>query len=157
MIDEKTKVVVESIGVGSVGYQPDHNPLIKRRWDRPGIKKSVPFGEIQEVMSSTGGEILFTYHLLIKDPEVRAELDLPMEEQYLYSDADLEVLIKGPLPKLKEILPTLPKESQQRLAEKAATIGIESVPKITAIKEVTGLDVYKMVEQINESKQPNKS
>lgn len=151
MIDEKTRVEVESIGVGSVGYQPEHNPLIRRKWDKPGVKKKIPFEEIQEVMSSTGGYNLFRYHLLIKDPEVREALDLPVEAADLMSDKDLEDLLNGSLPNLKKKIDSLSKELQKRLAEKAVEMNIDSVPKIKLIKDVTGIDVYKMLEQKNEA------
>jgi len=150
MIDEKQRIQVESIGVGSVGYQPEHNPLIRRVWERPGQKKMIPFEEIQEVMSSTGGYNLFRHHLLIKDIEVRKELDLPVEEHDLYSDKDLETILKSTLPKLKETLPKLSKSLQERIAEKAAEMKIDSVPKIKAIQEITGIDVYKMLEEKEE-------
>ncbi len=154
VLDENTLVEVESVGVGSVGYQPDYNPLIRRRWDKPGVKKKVKLGELQEVISSTAGYNLFLHHLLIKDVEVRKYLDLPIEEGLLYSDADLDKLLKKTVTELKEALETLPDEFKRRLAEKAAATKIDSVPKIKAIKDATGIDVYKLIEQIEEQKNP---
>ena len=147
MIDENMKVEVESVGIGSVGYQPAHNPLIRRRWDKPGVKKKIAFGEIQEVMSTTGGYNLFLNHLLIKDIEVRKELDLPVDEESMYSDADLGKLLTGTLAKLKEALPNLSPDLQQRIAEKALETKLESVPKLKVIKEITGIDVYAKMQQ----------
>ena len=155
MIDRDKRIEVESIGVGSVGYQPDHNPLIRRRWDKPGVKKMVPFEEIQEVMSSTGGYNLFRYHLLIKDPEVRKELDLPIDDKFeMYAEKDIEALLKGTSVKIKETLPDLPRSIQERVAQKAMEMDIDSVPKLKAIKEITGIDVYKMIEDKEESNKP---
>ena len=154
VLDENTIIEVESIGVGSVGYQPDYNPLIKRRWDKPGIKKKIKLGELQEVISTTAGYNLFLHHLLIKDVDVRAYLDLPIDESLMYSDTDLEKLLNGPLPKMKQVIETLPIESKKRLAEKAADMRIDSVPKIKLIKEHTDIDVYKLIEQLEERDKP---
>jgi hypothetical protein len=147
MLDDNKKVAVESIGRGAVGFQPISNPLIRRIWHKPGIVKMIPLEEIREVFTSPGGEILFTRHLLIKDPEVRKELDLPMDEEKTLTDKDLSDLLKGNPAKLKEAMPKLYKVTQERIAEKAIEMEIDNVTKLETIKEHTGIDVYKLIQE----------
>jgi len=146
MLEPNTKVEVESIGRGSVGYQPMTNPMIKRKWSKPGVKKMIPLEEIKEVMSTSGGEVLFKNHLLIKDIEVRRELDLPIEEARMMGEKELEDLLKGNPAKMKSVLPDLSKESQKRLAQKAAEMKVDNMNKLQMIKEYSGIDVYKLME-----------
>lgn len=146
MLEDTEKVEVESIGRGSVGYQPATNPLIKRRWERPGIKKKVPLGEIREVLSTAGGEKLFRDHLLIKDIKVREELDLPITEAKMIGEKELEELLKGNPSKLKSMISEMSKETQIRMAEKAAEMKIDNVSKLQLIKKHSGIDVYKLME-----------
>ncbi len=147
MLDDSVKVQVESIGRGSVGYQPDTNPMIRRRWNKPGIVKTVPLGEIREVITSPGGEILFRDHLLIRDIEIRKELDLPVEEEAIVGEKELGDLLSGNPAKLKSRLPELGAENQKRLAHKAAEMKLDNMSKLQFIKEITGIDVYRLMEE----------
>lgn len=147
MLDEKMKVEVESIGRGAVGYQCVSNPLIHRVWHKPGIKKMILLEELRDAVSAPGGNLLFTRHLLIKDEEVKAELDLPIEGKKAMSDKELDELLKGNPAKLKEIMPTLYKETQKRIADKAIEMKLDNLTKVSIIKDNTGIDVYKLIQQ----------
>jgi hypothetical protein len=146
VLDEKMKVEVENIGRGAAGYQCVSNPLIQRVWHKPGIKKFVTLEELREAVASPGGYLLFTRNLLIKDLDVRIELDLPTDKTKMVTETDLENLLKGNPAKLKEIMPQLYKETQKRIAEKAAEMKIDNLTKLEIIKEFSGVDVYKMMQ-----------
>ncbi len=146
MLDDNTKVEVESIGRGAVGYQPISNPSIKRIWHKPGVKKRISLEELREVVTAPGGYALFTKHLLIKDPEVCEELDLPFEDNLSLSETEIEELLKGNPAKLKSTMPNLHRETQERIAEKAAEMKIDNMSKLQIIKEHSGIDVYKTMQ-----------
>jgi len=150
MLDEKMKVEVESIGRGAVGYQCVSNPLVQRVWHKPGIKKMITLEELRDAVSAPGGNLLFTRHLLIKDEEVRAELDLPIDKDKMMSDKELEDLLKGNPTKLKDTMPNLYKETQRRIADKAVQMKLDNLTKVSIIKEHTGIDVYKLIQQSEE-------
>jgi hypothetical protein len=152
MIDEKTRIDVENVGRGSVSYRPETNPALRRRWEKPGIIKKIPFGEIQEMLTTTGGRNLFTGMLLIKDLKAREELDLSVAEEALTTDADLGKLLVGNPTKLKETMPKLHPELQKRLAEKAVEVKLDNITKINIIKEQTGIDVYQLIKNAEETK-----
>lgn len=146
------KVVVESIGRGAVGYQPESNRGVTRTWAKAGVKKSIPVEEIREILGMPGGFALFTRYLLIHDDELRKELELIEDDHIVMKDKELEDLLKGNPAKLKETLPKLYKQTAERLAEKAVEMKIDNMTKLSMIKEASGIDVFKLINPENKVK-----
>ena len=155
--DVKTMVEVENVGNGSVSYRLPQNPLIKRKWSKPGAKKKIDLEEIREIISTLGGENLFAENLLIKDIEARKELELPVEEELILDEKAMGGLIKGPLNKLSEVLPQLSETQQKRMAHKAIEMNIDNMSKADILREHTGVNVSRAIQEKKETSTGAKS
>lgn len=143
---KETKVAVESIARGVVSYRVEGSN-IKRRWHKPGVTKKISVEELEGVLAGPGGELLLTRFLCIHDEPTREYLGLPVTEESMMTDAKILKLLKnGTSAELKEIVPKMYNENIKRMAELAIDIEIESMSKINYLKEKSGVDIYKAIQ-----------
>lgn len=150
---EKRKMVeVVSIGRGMVGYTAEGTGA-RRKWYKSGVSKQIPMEELIMLMNSQGGEVLLTRYLLIKDNEVRRILGLPLDKEKIMDKTDMIDVLNGSIEDLKETVKKMYPESVEVLADLAIELEIDHMGKINFLKEKTGIDVYR---QIQEKKEENK-
>lgn len=149
-MEKEKKVPVESVSRGIVAYRVE-GTNIKRRWHKPGIVKNIGIEELENVLAGPGGELLLTRFLYVKDPATRQHLGLPSNEESLMNDQAMKELLKDTPAKLKEVVPRMYKERVQRLAELAIEMEIESLSKVNYLKDKSGIDVYKGIQEKKEA------
>lgn len=154
-LKEDMLVEVVNNGTGSVSYFSELSRM-KRRWDKPNSKKKIKLEELRELVSSSGGYELLTSSLLIKNPDVRIELGLPVDEEYLLDDKQIKELLKKAASTIRETLENAP----ESIREKTATIAIETelsnLDKIEAINELSGIDVLTAIQEKREEEKEKK-
>ena len=150
-LEDNAKIQVESIGRGSVSY-PIEGTNIERIWAGPGIVKKINFGELRDAFYASGGYLLFTNHLLIRNEQARQELELPPIEESILTEKEIEALLKGNPTKLKETMPKLAPEIAQRVAEKAIEMKIDNTGKMEVIQQYTNVDIYKLMKKREDDK-----
>lgn len=151
-MEKKKMVEVLSIGRGMVGYIAEGTGA-RRKWYKSGVSKQVPIEELMMLMNSQGGEVLLTRYLLIKDPEVRKILGLPLDKEKTMDKTDMVNVLNGSIEDLKEIVKKMYPENVEVLADLAIELEIDHMGKINFLKEKTGIDIYR---QIQEKKEESK-
>ncbi len=144
-MNSNKKVAVQSIGRGSVSFRSETSRL-RRYWHKPGITKMIPMDELYDLLSSEGGEILLTQHLLIKDTKVREELGLSVAEEHMMSDEEMKELLEKGITVIRETVPKMYPEAIKRLAQVAVEMKIDNMSKLNYLKEKSGLNVFTMIE-----------
>lgn len=80
---------------GRVSYTLDE-PKVRREWNRGDEVKMISFHELYTLSNDPGGRAILEYFLLIKDQEVLQALQLPLDAEYQYTEADCKTLaLKG--------------------------------------------------------------
>lgn len=77
---------------GRVVYTLD-DPKVRREWLGNDEVKMISFHELYVLSNSPGGMGILEYFLLIKDQEVLQALNLPMDAEYQYTEADCKTLV----------------------------------------------------------------
>ncbi|MFA6711169.1 MAG: hypothetical protein WCS33_00435 [Candidatus Caldatribacteriota bacterium] len=149
---KENKVSVESVARGVVAYRVE-GTNIKRRWHKPGIVKKISIDELENLLAGPGGELLLTRFLLVRDIPAREYLGLPVHEEAMMNDEKMRKVLNGTAAELKEVVPKMYIENVKRLAELAIEMEIDNMSKINYLKEKSGIDVYKGIQEKKEKEQ----
>lgn len=158
-LNDEMLIEVFNISTGSVSYYSELSRM-KRRWDKSNalvnIPKKVPLNELRELVSSSGGYELLTRGLLIKDMNIRKDLGLPIDKEYLLDDDG----IKDLLTKSPKIIRDTMKKAPKTINEKVANIAIETelsdLNKLEVIKEYSSIDCLYVIQENKETKKEEK-
>lgn len=146
-------VIVTSMVKGVISLnQPQHH-LVKT-WPRKGTKLPVSKEALREAIYEPGVEAIFKEGILyIDDMDFKIELGLeeehakaptniiPVDEKYLE-----RVLKRMPVVEMKMVIKNMNPTQKQELIDYACEQNDIQLDRINAIKELTGTDLFKVIE-----------
>lgn len=139
-MNEKTLVSVRNRNNGFTGYSiPD-----KGIWRNfaPGEVKKISLEELQQLQYQPGGDYTLENLLVIEDKEALENLNMTVEPEYNYTEADIKnLLLNGSLDQLKDFLDFAPDGAIEIAKEIAVKEEIPDVRKRDIISEVTGFNI----------------
>lgn len=141
MIEKNTLIKVTNRDNGSVSYSIPDLGNLKRRF-MAGETKEVTMEELRKLSYLPGGEAILRKYLLIHNEEAVQELLSEVEPEYYYTKKEItEVLEKGSLDELKDLLDFAPEGTINIAKSVAVETELNDVKKRDAILESTGFDV----------------
>ena len=146
------KVIVTSMVGGNIGITLPHIRFNKT-WPKKGTKLSIDKDVLREAIYEPGVEYLFKKSILyIDDLAFKIELGLEpegaesptliaMDEKYM-----TRVLKVMPVNEMKKIISEMNEIQRQEFVDFASNQNDISLDRIQVIKQVTGFDVFKIIE-----------
>ena len=149
------KVVVTSMVSQSVGIDlPQNGYKVQKYWPQKGTRVTIDKEMLREAIYEPGVEYMFkTGMLYIDDMDFKIELGLeeegakqpekiiPMDEKYLD-----RVLKRMPLSEMKMAIKKMSPDQVQELILYATKQNDIQLDRLSAIKELTGTDLFKVIE-----------
>ena len=149
------KVIVTSMVTQSVGIDlPQNGYKVQKYWPQKGAKVTLDKEMLREAIYEPGVEYMFkTGMLYIDDMAFKIELGLeeegaqaptkviPMDEKYLE-----RVLKRMPAAEMKQAIKKMSSDQIQELILYATKQNDIQLDRLTVIKELTGTDLFKVIE-----------
>lgn len=149
------KVLVTSMVKHSVGISlPQNGYMVEKNWPQKGAKVLIDKESLREGIYLPGVEYMFKKGILyIDDMDFKIELGLeepetktptniiPMDEKYLE-----RVMKRMPLTEMKQTIKKMSRDQLEELILYASSQNDIQLDRITAIKELTGTDLFKVIE-----------
>ena len=149
------KVVVTSMVSQSIGIDlPQNGYKVQKYWPQKGAKVTIDKEMLREAIYEPGVEYMFNSGMLyIDDMDFKIELGLeeegakqpekiiPMDEKYLD-----RVLKRMPLSEMKMAVKKMSPDQVQELILYATKQNDIQLDRLSAIKELTGTDLFKVIE-----------
>ena len=149
------KVLVTSMVKHSVGIMlPQNGYMVEKRWAQKGAKLLIDKESLREGLYLPGVEYMFKNGLLyIDDMEFKIELGLeepeakvptnivPVDEKYLE-----RVMKRMPLAEMRQALKKMSADQLEELIAYASSQNDIQLDRISAIKEATGTDLFKVID-----------
>lgn len=130
---------------------PDTN---LRREFAPGETKRVPFSELEKLTYQPGGRELISNFLQILDKEVTTDLNIHTEPEYNMSEQQVvDLILNGSLDSFLDALDFAPIGIIDLIKSLSVSLPITDINKRKALKEKTGFDVDKAIENDMASKE----
>jgi hypothetical protein len=157
MAELKDNMVVEVINnsTGSVSYYSELS-RIHRKWDKPESKKKISLEELRELVSASGGYELLENFLLIKDIDVREDLGLPVNKEYMLDDKEIKSLLKKSVDTIETTLENTSESIKEKIAQAAIDTKLSDLDKLEVIKEHSGVDVLFAIQEKKEEEKQEK-
>lgn len=149
-LNDKAVIEVFNNSGGVVAYYSELN-RINRRWDKPETVRKISLEELKELVNSSGGYELLCEDLLIKEIDVRLELGLPVDPEYLMGEKEIKELLSQSIHELKSSLSASTKAFKERVAAVAVDVKITDTDKMELIQRHTGVDVYALIKERKEN------
>jgi hypothetical protein len=158
MAELKDNMMVEVINnsTGSVSYYSELS-RIHRKWDKPDSKKKVSLEELRELVSASGGYELLENFLLIKNMDVREELGLPVNKEYMLDEKEIKALLKKSVDVLETTLENTSDSIKDKIAQAAIDSKLSDLNKLEVIKELSGVDVLFAIQEKKEEEKQEKA
>ena len=150
------KVIVTSMVRGVIGLKHPEHRLVKT-WPKKGTKLPVEKEALRQAIYEPGVEYMFKNGMLyIEDMDFKIELGLeeegaeaptaiiPIDEKYLE-----RLLKRMPVVEMKAVIKSMNDTQKRELIEYATEQTDIQMDRISAIKEVTGVDLFKVIELKN--------
>ena len=147
------KVIVTSMVSGNVGLTLPHL-RVNKTWPKKGTKLPIDKDVLREAIYEPGVEYMFKNGILyIEDMDFKIELGLeeegaeaptaivPVDEKYLE-----RLLKRMPVAEMKIAMKDMNDNQKRELIEYASEQNDVQMDRISAIKEVTGIDLFKVIE-----------
>ena len=147
------KVIVTSMVSGNVGLTLPHL-RVNKTWPKKGTKLPIDKDVLREAIYEPGVEYMFKNGILyIEDMDFKIELGLeaegaeaptaivPVDEKYLE-----RLLKRMPVTEMKIAMKGMNDNQKRELVEYASEQNDVQMDRISAIKEVTGIDLFKVIE-----------
>jgi hypothetical protein len=147
------KVIVTSMVNGLVSINMPQHHLV-RAWPQKGAKLPVDKDALREAIYEPGVEYMFKHGMLyIDDMDFKIELGLeeegttapsaivPVDEKYLE-----RLLKRMPVFEMKSAVKEMNAEQRQEMIDYASAQTDLQMDRVAAIKEVTGTDLFKVIE-----------
>ena len=151
------KVMVTSMVNGIIGINRPEYRLVKT-WPQKGAKLPIEKEALRQAIYEPGVEYMFKKGMLyIDDMDFKIELGLeeegtkaptaiiPVDEKYLE-----RVLKRMPLREMKEAIKAMNDNQKRELVDYATEQNDIQLDRINAIKELTGIDLFKVIELKNQ-------
>ena len=149
------KVLVTSMVKHSVGISlPQNGYMVEKYWPQKGAKVLIDKESLREGIFLPGVEYMFKKGILyIDDMDFKIELGLeepetktptniiPMDEKYLE-----RVMKRMPIAEMKQAIKKMSRDQLQELVIYASSQNDIQLDRINAIKELTGTDLFKVIE-----------
>lgn len=149
------KVLVTSMVKHSVGITlPQNGYMVEKRWAQKGAKVLIDKESLREGIYLPGVEYMFKTGILyiddmdfkielgLEEPETKAPTNIiPMDEKYLE-----RVMKRMPVAEMKLAVKKMSPDQLQELIIYASSQNDIQLDRITAIKELTGTDLFKVIE-----------
>ena len=134
--------------------------LLKRVWEKKGVKKPIEFATLQQAFYDPSVEYLFREGILyIDDMDVKVALGLEEEGAttpsiVILSDSDLNrYLTAMPMFEFKEKIKNLGREQIQALVDYAIEHELTPYDKCEILKEITQTDIIRAVQLNRDDKE----
>lgn len=143
---------VKNRSAGVVVYKiPEDN--IRREF-APGETKTIPMTELEKLSFQPGGQVMINNFLQVQSPEAQQELNIPVEQEYNYSEQDIiRIMQSGSLDEFLDMLDFAPMGVMDLVKSFAVSLPLNSIEKRRALKEKTGFDVSKALDHVEEERQ----
>ena len=151
------KVIVTSMVSGVIGLNHPEYRLVKT-WPKKGTKLPIEKEALRQAIYEPGVEYMFKNGMLyMDDMDFKIELGLeeegtkipttvvPMDEKYLE-----RVLKRMPVIEMKTVIKSMNDNQKREMIEYASQQKDIQIDRISAIKEVTGIDLFKVIELKNQ-------
>ena len=149
------KVLVTSMVRHSVGISlPQNGYMVEKHWPQKGAKVLIDKESLREGIYLPGVEYMFKKGILyiddmdfkielgLEEPETKAPTNIiPMDEKYLE-----RVMKRMPIAEMKLAVKNMSKDQLQELILYASSQNDIQLDRITAIKELTGTDLFKVID-----------
>lgn len=147
-IQDETLVSVRNRDRGAVGYTLDNN--FHRNFES-GETKKVPYKELVALQYAPGGECILENFLVIEDKEVLEALNMTVEPEYFYTEADVRKLLldNNNMDAFMDFLDFAPEGAIEIAKDIAIKEQIPDVRKRDAISQKTGLNINNAI-MVNE-------
>ena len=150
------RVIVESMVNGVVGITLPHL-LFSKSWPKKGSKLPIDKEILRQAIYEPGVEYMFKHGILyMDDMDFKIELGLeeegtkapkniiPVDEKFLE-----RLLKKMPTYEMKQHLKTMNDTQLRELIDYATAQNDIQLDRLSAIKEITGIDLFKVIELKN--------
>jgi hypothetical protein len=138
-IKDEDLISVRNRNNGETWYQLDNG--IVRIFSKGEIKK-VPFKELVQLNYSQGGNALLTQDLVIEDKEALNLLNMKVEPEYYYDEADIRLLLfNGTYDEFADFLDFAPEGAIEVAKDIAVKEEIPDVKKREMLSKKTGLNI----------------
>ena len=147
------KVIVTSLVSGNVGLTLPHL-RVNKTWPKKGTKLPVEKEILREAIYEPGVEYMFKNGILyIEDMDFKIELGLeaegakaptaivPVDEKYLE-----RLLKRMPVAEMKQAIKGMNDNQKREMIEYASEQNDIQLDRLSAIKELTGTDLFKVIE-----------
>ena len=151
------KVIVTSMVGGNVGLTLPHL-RVNKTWPKKRTKLPIEKDVLREAIYEPGVEYMFKNGILyIEDMEFKIELGLeeegaktptaiiPVDEKYLE-----RVLKRMPLVEMKKVVKEMNDNQRRELVDYAAEQNDIQLDRISALKDIIGIDLFKVIELKNQ-------
>jgi hypothetical protein len=149
------KVLVTSMVKHSVGITlPQNGYMVEKRWPQKGAKVLIDKESLREGIYLPGVEYMFKKGILyiddmdfkielgLEEPETKAPTNIiPMDEKYLE-----RVMKRMPLAEMKLAIKKMSQDQLQELILYASSQNDIQLDRLSAIKDITGIDLFKVIE-----------
>lgn len=147
------KVIVTSMVSGNVGLTLPHL-RVNKTWPKKGTKLPIEKEVLREAIYEPGVEYMFKNGILyIEDMDFKIELGLeaegakaptaivPVDEKYLE-----RLLKRMPVAEMKQAIKGMNDNQKREMIEYASEQNDIQLDRLSAIKELTGTDLFKVIE-----------
>lgn len=154
-LKDDMKVEVTNNSTGSVSYYSEFSRMV-RKWDKPNTTKKISLEELRELVSASGGFELLENFLLIKDMDVREELGLPVNKEYMLDDKEIKAVLKKSVDVIENTLENTSDSIKEKIAQTAIDTKLGDLDKLEVIKEHSGVDVLTAIQEKKEEEKQEK-
>ena len=134
--NRSTSVVVYSV--------PDLN--VKREFSAGEIKE-IPQQELEILLQQPGGRVILTEYLQVSKEDITRLDVIHPEQEYFYSDEDVKNIMRnGSLDEFLDMLDFAPEGVMDMIKTYAVQLPLTDLYKVNALKEKTGFDSAKALE-----------
>jgi hypothetical protein len=155
-LKDNLMVEVTNNSTGSVSYYSELARM-HRKWDKPNTTKKISLEELRELVSASGGYELLENFLLIKDMDVREELGLPVNKEYMLDEKEIKAVLKKSVDVLQNTLENTSESIKEKIAQTAIDSKLSDLDKLEVIQEHTGIDVLSAIKEKKEDEKEKKS
>ncbi len=151
--DKNKKYLVKNRSASAVVYRiPEAG--IRRSWT-PGEQKKISFSELEQLTYQPGGRELLYNFLQIEEEEITDDLGVMRVPEYDMSEQQIaDLILNGSLDAFLDALDYAPIGVLDLIKKYSVSLPITDMEKRTALKEKTGFDVDKAIENAKADKEP---
>jgi hypothetical protein len=155
-LQDNLMVEVTNNSTGSVSYYSEFSRTL-RKWDKPNSTKKISLEELRELVGSSGGYELLENFLLIKNMEVREDLGLPVNKEYMLDEKEIKAVLKKSVDVLENTLENTSDSIKEKIAKSAIDTKLSDLDKLEVIKDHSGVDVLAAIQEKKEEEKQEKA